>query len=81
MSAFDVMAHMLKALDKKPDLGTCDCCGENPGDRKTIMFGVDTVVCDACDEADYRQMRRLPHFRTNDDRDAYEAGVRARGEI
>lgn len=71
----------LKALDEKsePELGPCDTCGERPGDR--IATEARISVCAECDEAEYRQMRRLPRFRNRDERDAYEAGVRARGEI
>lgn len=79
MNALDLMTHALKALDAKPALGQCDICNERPGDR--IATEARISVCTECDEAEYRQMRRLPRFRTNDDRDAYEAGSRARGEI
>jgi hypothetical protein len=57
------------------ELGTCDVCSKRPGDL--VIKGLS--VCDECDNEHYG--RKVVKFRTRDDRDAYEAGVRARGEI
>lgn len=93
MSAADMWAAMkagnLRSLTDQmypeakaePEYGPCDVCQKNPGARVIKVTGIDTCICDDCSDDEYRQMRRLPRFRTNDDRDAYEAGVRARGEI
>lgn len=78
-NARKVMEELFPSGPQKPELGPCDTCGERPGDR--IATEARISVCEECDEADYRQMRRLPRFRTDDDAAAYEAGVRSRGEI
>ncbi len=87
MNQFQLIDVAFTALERRkeakpePELGTCDDCGERHGTTKLVSAGTDTLLCDECIADDYRQMRRLPRFRTNDDRDAYEAGVRSRGEI
>jgi formylmethanofuran dehydrogenase subunit E len=87
MNTFELMNVAFTALERRkeqkpsPDVALCDDCGERTGTNKIVSAGTDTLLCDECVEDDYREMRRLPRFRTNDERDAYEAGVRARGEI
>lgn len=66
-----------QAAKKQAELGTCQICNERPGDL--LIKG--NSVCDECDQEHYGPIARLPRFRTREDRDAYEAGVRARGEI
>ena len=77
--------HALKALDKKPSpVADCDVCGERPGDGwVNAAGGIETWVCDQCIDEEHARMlgHRLPQFRSADDRDAYMAGVRSRGEI
>lgn len=69
------------AFEKPKHLAPCDLCGERPGDR--IATEARISVCDECDEAELAKMqgRKVLQFRTRDDRDAYEAGSRTRGEI
>lgn len=69
-SAFD------KAAKKAAEHGLCDICEERPGDRVVPVSGL--CVCIECDEKEDAPNRR---FHTNDDAAAYDAGVRARGEI
>lgn len=66
---------------KQPELGPCDICNERPGDR--IATEARLSICEECDAEEHARMlgRKVIKFRTRDDRDAYEAGVRARGEI
>lgn len=81
-SLFDaLMTGNLRAVAKQlypeAQLGTCQICNERPGDL--LIQG--NSVCDECDQEHYGPIARLPRFRTNDDRDAYEAGSRTHGEI
>jgi hypothetical protein len=67
-----------------PAVADCDVCGERPHDRTShAAGGIETLVCEECDEEEHARMlgRKVVKFRTRDYRDAYEAGVRARGEI
>lgn len=66
-----------QAAKKAAEHGPCDVCGQRPGD--IVIKGMS--VCDECDQKHYGPIARLPRFRTNDDAAAYDAGVRARGEI
>lgn len=70
-----------KASKPSPVIADCDVCSKRPGDGwVTAAGGIETWVCDECIEEEHARMlgRR---FRSNDERDAYEAGVPARGEI
>lgn len=76
--------EVAKQLTPSPAVANCDVCDERPGERMTkAAGGVETWICEQCDEEEHARMlgRRLPRFRTSDDRDAYEAGSKARGEI
>lgn len=80
----DIKAGKLRAVAKQlypeakcePEHGPCDICEERPGDRVVKVSGL--CVCIECDEKEDAPNRR---FHTNDDAAAYDAGVRARGEI
>lgn len=79
-----IKAGNVAAINKQlhePELGTCDTCGERPGDR--IATEARLSICEECDAEEHARMlgRKVIKFRTRDERDAYEAGVRARGEI
>jgi hypothetical protein len=65
----------------QPEYGRCDDCQERPGTQVIKSAGTDTLLCDVCTEDDRRQMHRLPRFRNRDERDAWMAGSKARGEI
>lgn len=69
------------AFEKPQQLGPCDICNERPGDR--IATDARLSICEECDAEEHARMlgRKVVKFRTRDERDAYEAGVRARGEI
>jgi hypothetical protein len=69
----------IDAIDRKPspDVADCDCCGVRPGTHEVVFAGMDTWICDECSDITPRR----PRFHTRDDYEAYEAGVRAQGEI
>lgn len=83
MNTFDLINVAFTALEKRrdakpsPEIGTCDVCGERPGDL--VIKG--QSVCNECDHDHYGPIARLPRFRTNDERDAWMAGSKTRGEI
>ena len=68
-------------LYPEAELGPCDICNERPGDR--IATDARLSICEECDAEEHARMlgRKVVKFHTRDERDAYEAGVRARGEI
>ena len=68
-----------KVEKPSPAVAKCDVCDENPGERMIFFAGTETWICEEC--AEDHKPRRRPRFRTNDDAAAYDAGVRARGEI
>jgi hypothetical protein len=70
-----------QAAKKQAELALCDACQERPGTTETTCTGIDTLLCEVCIEDDRREMLRLPRFRNRDERDAWMAGSRARGEI
>jgi hypothetical protein len=69
-----------KDAQPSPDVAACDVCDENPGERTIFFAGTETWACEQCIE-DHTPRRRLPRHRSNDEAAAYDAGVRARGEI
>jgi hypothetical protein len=83
MNTFDLIDIAFTALERRktekpsPDVANCDVCDEEPGERTIFFAGTETWVCEHCAE-EHRPRRR---FRSTDERDAYEAGVRSRGEI
>ena len=70
----------LAKIDEResPDVADCDCCGVVPGTHKVMFAGLETWICDECSDI---TPRRRPRFHTREDHEAYEAGVRAQGEI
>lgn len=90
MNTFDLMNIAFTALERRreskpsPAVANCDVCDERPGERMAkAAGGVDTWICEQCDEEEHARMlgRKVIQFRTRDDRDAYEAGSRTHGEI
>jgi hypothetical protein len=73
-----------KAAKPSPVIADCDVCSERPGSGwVNAAGGIETWVCDECIDEEHDRMlgRRLPRFRTRDERDAYMAGSKAYGEI
>lgn len=82
MNTFELFDMAISALERRKenapsDVADCDCCGVRPGTHEVVFAGMDTWICDECSDITPRRQR----FRTRDDYEAYEAGVRAQGEI